>query len=274
MNDISETGGETASVSSAPETVSASETASVSSDHEQHHHVSADTSVVDTYDTLVKCAIIGNVGTGKSTLVYSYTKGPSDDTDRGIAATVGVEFSTKCSTTKHGNVIKFQLWDASGDEKYRPVLKKLLQGITVVLMTFSVLDSQSFSDLKAWYEFSQTELNNTPSSANSVAAIKPAPETVYVIVANKIDMKKTHWQVKESEIVEYAEQYDIPYYMTSALTGKGIDSLFEDLAIRIETQLKLPNKTTKTERNVSHGCCSASNETHCCQLQCNMCNIL
>lgn len=265
MNDISETGSgpETASVSSAPETVSVSETASVSSDREQQQ-VSADANIINTYDTLVKCAIIGNVGTGKSTLVYSYTKGPCNETDRGIAATVGVEFSTKCSTTKQGNVIKFQLWDASGDEKYRPVLKKLLQEITVVLMTFSVLDSQSFSDLKAWYEFSQTELNTPGMSA----------EATYVIVANKIDMKKTQWQVKESDIAEYAEQYGIPYYMTSALTGKGIDSLFEDLATRIETKLKLPNKTTtKADKNAStlcHGCCSTNDETHCC----NTCNIL
>ena len=66
-------------------------------------------------EVLYKIVIIGDAGTGKSCILSRYWKDTFNEESK---PTVGCEFNTKIITVD-GESIKLQVWDESGQERYR-----------------------------------------------------------------------------------------------------------------------------------------------------------
>ena len=62
--------------------------------------------------------LVGDAAVGKTCLVSRYIKGtiPKQKTP-----TVGVEFATKAVELRDNVIIKAQIWDTAGQEKYRAI---------------------------------------------------------------------------------------------------------------------------------------------------------
>ena len=68
------------------------------------------------YDYLFKVVVIGDSGVGKSQLVNRFTK---NEFNADSKATIGVEFATRTVRIEDKKLVKAQIWDTAGQQRYR-----------------------------------------------------------------------------------------------------------------------------------------------------------
>lgn len=75
---------------------------------------------------IFKLVLLGDSGVGKSNILPKYI---SKEFDKNSKATVGVEFDSKEFKIDNDNkIIKIQIWDTAGHERYRSIAKNFYQG--------------------------------------------------------------------------------------------------------------------------------------------------
>lgn len=67
-----------------------------------------------------------------------------------ISPTIGVEFLTKKIVLKNGAVVKAQIWDTSGSERYRSITTGHYRSAVGALLVFDLTDRESFESLTYW----------------------------------------------------------------------------------------------------------------------------
>jgi GTPase SAR1 family protein len=82
------------------------------------------------YDHLLKILLVGDTSSNKSTLLRAYLD-DSDEDQRGTT-TLGLDYKLKDVRHK-GKIIKLQLWDTAGQEKFRSVTSSYYRGAHVSL---------------------------------------------------------------------------------------------------------------------------------------------
>ena len=95
---------------------------------------------------IIKCALIGDYGVGKSSIVSRYI----DDTFyHSITSTIGVDFRHKVLDYKE-NIYKLQIWDTAGQEKFESIVKSYIRDLDVCILVFDVNSLSSFKKLDRW----------------------------------------------------------------------------------------------------------------------------
>ena len=158
----------------------------------------------------VKIVIIGDTQVGKTSLSMRY----ADQTFQyEYIKTIGTNFFMK-NITFNNSEATLMLWDLAGDEPFGKLRPLFYQGAFGALLVFDVTNHTSFTNLKKWL----TELrDNVPQKISSV------------LVANKMDLPKTEWRVSESEIQSFANDHELPYFMTSAKDTENVNPAFSQL---------------------------------------------
>lgn len=177
------------------------------------------------YDYLFKIIVIGNAGTGKSSLCTRLIEGrPPYHYD----TTIGVEFFSKIVTYRDFESnsiegIKMHLWDTAGQESFRSIIRSYYRDISGVFLVFDVTKKGSFKDLKYWLDEIKT---NGPSEEN-----KPQ----IIVLANKSDMPEHKIEVAEAEIDEFCAKYKLEYFYTNMrddsieiAANKLIDKIYKE----------------------------------------------
>ena len=67
-----------------------------------------------------------------------------------ISPTIGVEFLTKKIILENGTVLKAQIWDTSGSERYRSITTGHYRSAVGALLVFDLSDRDSFDQLSYW----------------------------------------------------------------------------------------------------------------------------
>ena len=93
------------------------------------------------FEHIYKVILLGDWGVGKSNLLQRYI---SKEFKEDVDATIGAEFEEKIIILEAGNVIKLQLWDTSGDERYSAITKSHYRGAQGAILVYDVTDYQSF----------------------------------------------------------------------------------------------------------------------------------
>eukprot|EP00727_Mastigamoeba_balamuthi_P012024 m51a1_g7444 putative ras-like gtp-binding protein ypt1 (1013) ;mRNA; f:92802-96151 len=98
------------------------------------------------YDYMFKILLVGDSGVGKSCLLLRF----SDDvfTDSHIT-TIGVDFKIK-SVDLGGKVVKLQIWDTTGQERFRTITSSYYRGAQGIVLAYDISDLESFNNLKQW----------------------------------------------------------------------------------------------------------------------------
>ena len=163
-------------------------------------------------------------------------------------ATIGVDFHIK-TIEYNDKVIKLQLWDCAGQERFRSIVSSYYRGSNGIIIAFSVTDRKSFDNVKRWLD--ECNLN---SSENSVK----------ILVGTKIDLDKNR-VVLPNEGIELAKELNLEYIEISSKTGKNVELIFSTIIkelMKHHNQLKLPtsNKNTITlqekNSNKKKKCCA------------------
>lgn len=140
----------------------------------------------EVYDYLFKVVMIGDSGVGKSNLLMRYTKGEFNIESK---TTIGVEFATKSIRTQDKKVIKAQIWDTAGLERYRAITNAYYRGAVGALLVYDVTSLSSFQHVSNWLK----ELKQYADS-----------NIVILLVGNKTDLKDKR-EVRKEEAAQYAD---------------------------------------------------------------------
>lgn len=172
----------------------------------------------DHYDYLFKFIIIGDAGAGKSCLLHQFIE---NKLKKGSSHTIGVEFGSKIINICD-HKIKLQIWDTAGQERYRSVTRSYYRGAAGALIVYDVTNRDTYSHLVNWLADART----LARADISVTA-----------VGNKVDLKDER-QVTFLEASRFAQENDILFLETSALTGEGVEDVFYKVARMILSKIQ------------------------------------
>ena len=178
----------------------------------------------------VKIALLGSSGVGKTCIIKRYAE---DTYEEDGISTPGGCYYEKVITIKE-KLIKIELWDTAGQEKYRALGKHFYQDAYIVCLVYDITKENTFEDLK---NILYNDLKTNGTKYNIIA-----------VVGNKSDDFENE-KVKEETAREYADQINASYFLTSAKTGDGINGLFESvIKSYLEPQFETKIKEMKDEK--------------------------
>ncbi|MEM2637088.1 MAG: Rab family GTPase [Candidatus Korarchaeota archaeon] len=153
---------------------------------------------------LIKIAIAGEGGTGKTTLLHRWVDGVFLSDTR---ITIGTSFMVK-NVSRNGKTFILQIWDLGGEERFRSILKEFVNGAAITLLVFDLSRVETFFRLDEW-----------------ISLIRNGKCDNIVLVGTKSDLPQ---MVSDCEIEKIARTYNLlgPFKVSSK-TGENVDVLFE-----------------------------------------------
>ena len=96
-----------------------------------------------------KVVLIGESGVGKTSIISRYT---TNTFESRMLSTPGANFVTKNQLMEDENkVIKFEIWDTAGQEKYRSLAKVFYKDTSVCILVYDITRKSSFEQLKEYW---------------------------------------------------------------------------------------------------------------------------
>lgn len=166
-------------------------------------------------DLLLSAILIGDIATGKSSLVTRCAEGSFDDAP---IVTTGVDFSIARLRLRGATKVRLQLWDTTGQERYHAITSQYYRRAMGVVLVFDVTRKDTFEHLKeVWIPL----------------AIEYAdPEAVWMVLGNKVDL--ADWrEVSIENGHELAMCLGCPYLEVSARENHLVFDAFHILANQI-----------------------------------------
>ena len=85
--------------------------------------------------------LVGDSGVGKTNLLTRFSK---NEFSLESKTTIGVEIATKTITTESGRVIKAQIWDTAGQDRYRAIASSYYKGAVGALLVYDITKEKTF----------------------------------------------------------------------------------------------------------------------------------
>mmetsp|Transcript_30993 Transcript_30993/g.89572 ORF Transcript_30993/g.89572 Transcript_30993/m.89572 type:complete len:218 (-) Transcript_30993:46-699(-) len=162
---------------------------------------------------LCRLLLLGDSGVGKSSLMLRFaTNRFSED----VRSTIGMDFRTQ-RLTLEDKQLRIQIWDMSGQERFRSVIPAYLRHAEGVVIVYDVTDRESFNNVRHWLE--DIELCDK-SAARSL------------LVGNKSDLLSRR-VVTYDDGRDLAEFVGIPFMETSARDDLHVQEAFVAMAKEI-----------------------------------------
>ena len=159
-----------------------------------------------------KVVLVGESGVGKTSIITQFI----DQTfQEDIQSTTGGTFSTKSVVCDGGKILKFEIWDTAGQEKYRSLTTMFYKDANAAVMVYDVTRKDSFEEIKNYW-------------SNQIKDSSPE-NIILAIAANKSDLIELE-AVDEGEARNFAKELNAIFVTTSAKSSEGINSLFEEIA--------------------------------------------
>ena len=173
-----------------------------------------------------KVVMLGDVCVGKTCVVNRFIK----ESFGASAPTMAASFASKTIAVnplleEKPTLIKLQLWDTAGSEKFRSLSQLYYKKAAVVCLTYDVTSSHSFDALEHWV----AELAENAEN-----------EVIKFIVGNKCDLSEQE-EVSAKQASAYAKQIGASFFETSAKNNTGITELFTAIASKCATNMHLAN---------------------------------
>ena len=138
--------------------------------------------------------------------------------------TVGVEFGSRI-ITMGGKRVKLQIWDTAGQERFRAVTRSYYRGAAGAIIVYDISNRDSFSHVQQW-------LNDAQQLAGEHICM--------MVVGNKADLQGER-EVTFLEASRVAQEAEVLFLETSALTGEGVEDIFMRVARGIHARaLRMP----------------------------------
>ena len=161
---------------------------------------------------IIRLITLGDSNAGKSCIINYFIE--KKFTTK--ANTVGVDFYSKeYKIDQHS--IKVQIYDTSGQEKFRTIASNYYKRADGILLVFDLTQKKTYLNMEYWVKEMQSQMDTS-----SVGL---------VILGNKVDLPEK--VIQEREGIELASSLNTQYFETSALNGTNIaeamDFLIKDV---------------------------------------------
>ncbi len=188
-----------------------------------------------------KILVLGDPSVGKSCFLIRYTEDTFQDV---YLSTIGMDCKYKDVILEEDKSIRLQIWDTAGQDRFRSITKNLYKGAAGIMLIYDITNRNTFDNVKKWVNSIKEEVTS---------------KVVIILVGNKIDLDKKR-QVQTDEGEQIAEEFDMPFFECSALTGENINSAFETLAKKlVEVKAKAKQHGEQLKQNKVGGekksCC-------------------
>ena len=95
-----------------------------------------------------KVILIGENSVGKTSIIIRYTTNQFNPLQ---LSTIGASFMNKIIKINNDKIIKFEIWDTAGEEKYRSVNRLFYQNASVVILVYDITKQSSFDAIKNYW---------------------------------------------------------------------------------------------------------------------------
>jgi len=151
-----------------------------------------------------KIIFCGDAGVGKTSIINSIM---GQKFSEEYEPSIGVDFFSK-TVRYNGRLIKLQIWDSAGQEKFRSLIPNYIRGSAIIFLIFDVSQKITYEHLNEWLNF----ITNIENGG------------LIIIVGNKIDLKDSR-EVNTEEAEKYCKDKKYEYFEVSAKNGTNIDNM-------------------------------------------------
>ncbi|KAK4590614.1 hypothetical protein RGQ29_020964 [Quercus rubra] len=102
-----------------------------------------------------KLVLLGDMGTGKTSLVLRFVKGQFFDNQE---PTIGAAFFTQILSLAEATV-KFDIWDTAGQERYHSLAPMYYRGAAAAVVVYDISSMDTFTRAKKWVQELQRQGN-------------------------------------------------------------------------------------------------------------------
>ena len=187
---------------------------------------------------LYKILLLGDSSVGKTCFLMRYT----DNTFQEIhMSTIGLDYKLKNVQLDDGKMVKIQIWDTAGQDRFRSITKNYYKGAHGIILIYDITNQKTFENVKNWINQIKEEVSN---------------KVTIILVGNKID-DEDHRVVSTEQGEKMANDFGLMFFECSAKSGVNIDSTFNELVkktvenyskVKMEGE-KLKNKKGGKKRN-------------------------
>jgi small GTP-binding protein len=159
----------------------------------------------------IKVLIVGDSGTGKTSLIKNYTTGKKNVT----RPTVGVEFIQRNIEVGEKSY-KCQFVDSAGQDIFQSITQKFYHGSHAVVIVYDVTKPDTWHNVRKW-------LKNVQEHGSESVIVN--------VIGNKIDIQARHVTTEEAK--EYCDKVDLGYFECSAEVGTNVENTFDETLIHV-----------------------------------------
>ena len=163
---------------------------------------------------VVKVVIIGDAGTGKTSLLL---RAADNVFNASYITTIGIDFKIRFD---EGSNIKLQIWDTAGQERFRTITSSYYKGADAFIIVFDLTNRESFESVA----------NNWIPQIKTLS--DPAKACPILLVGNKADLPNRAVQLAEAE--NFAFNNHMMYLDFSSKDGKEAEVFekFKEAALK------------------------------------------
>ena len=159
-----------------------------------------------------KIVLLGESGVGKTSIINQFIEESFSDEER---ASSGASFFTKEICLNDTKLVKLEIWDTAGQEKYRALSRMFYKDAGIALLIYDINRKESFEEIKKYW-------------ITQVKEYSPK-KIILALVANKSDLYDTNEQVSEQLGRDLAKEIGASFYSTTAKDTGCIYDLFESV---------------------------------------------
>lgn len=177
---------------------------------------------------LYKILVIGELGTGKTSFIKRYVH---QFFSQNYRATIGVDFALKVLNWDQNTIIRLQLWDIAGQERFGNMTRVYYKEAVGAFIVFDVTRSATFDAVIKWKQ----DLDSKVQLPDG----KPIP---CILLANKSDQQKQGIVTTPAKLDEYVKEHGFAgWFETSAKENVNIEEAAKSLVNKILTNDKQTN---------------------------------
>ncbi|KAM8747463.1 ras-related protein Rab-38 [Acanthopagrus schlegelii] len=162
-------------------------------------------------ERLLKVLVIGDLGVGKTSIIKRYVHQVFSQHYR---ATIGVDFALKVLNWDQRTVVRLQLWDIAGQERYGNMTRVYYREAVGALVVFDMTRLSTFQAILKW-----------KGDLDSKVALGNGRSVPAVLLANKCDQRRHGLCPKLPKLENFSREYGfVGWYETSAKDNTNIDA--------------------------------------------------
>ena len=131
--------------------------------------------------------------------------------------------------------LKLQIWDTSGNPKFRQMLESYYNKATVAIFVYDITNDESFKNINNWITFIQS---------------KNHQDLICLLVGNKNDLELNR-KISFDEGEKLSEQLTIEFFETSAKNGYNIQAIINYISDRLVKLIQSKANVDKTKKIIN-----------------------